>query len=110
VRLRGGPLGGLPRRATYLAKARKPGDLLIDLGNLIEGIRPHERLKLSYILEGLKQLDYDLLVPGRGNSRSPRTSRRRSRASLARRSSAPPSHPVAPPIANGVANKEPPRG
>lgn len=61
-----GLFGGLPRRATYLAKARKPGDLLIDLGNLIEGTRPHERLKLGYVLEGLKQLEYDVLVPGEG--------------------------------------------
>jgi len=61
-----GLFGGLPRRATYLAKARKPGDLLIDLGNLIEGTRPHERLKLGYVLEGLKQLEYDVIVPGEG--------------------------------------------
>jgi len=61
-----GLFGGLPRRATYLAKARKTGDLLIDLGNLIEGTRPHERLKLSYVLEGLRQLEYDVLVPGEG--------------------------------------------
>jgi hypothetical protein len=38
-----GQLGGLLRRATYLAKARKPGDLNLDLGNLIEGTRGHER-------------------------------------------------------------------
>lgn len=61
-----GLFGGLPRRATYLAKARTPGDLLLDLGNLIEGTRPHERLKLSYVLQGLKLLDYDILVPGEG--------------------------------------------
>jgi len=61
-----GLFGGLPRRATYLAKARKPGDLLVDLGNLIEGTRSHERLKLGYVLEGLKQLEYDVLVPGEG--------------------------------------------
>jgi hypothetical protein len=58
--------GGLPRRATYLANARRPGDLLLDLGNLIEGTRPHERLKLSYLLEGLRELRYDVLVPGEG--------------------------------------------
>ena len=61
-----GQFGGLPRRATYLGKERRPGDLLLDLGNLVEGTRPHERLKLGYVLEGLRLLEYDLLVPGEG--------------------------------------------
>jgi len=61
-----GQFGGFARRATHLAAARRPGDLLIDLGNLVEGKRPHERLKLSYVLQGLKLLKYDVLVPGTG--------------------------------------------
>lgn len=61
-----GQFGGLPRRATLLARARKPGDLLLDLGNIIQGERPHDRLRLNYVLEGLKRLEYDFLVPGKG--------------------------------------------
>ncbi len=61
-----GLFGGLPRRATVLASARRAGDLLIDLGNIVVGQRPHERLKANYVLDGLKRLEYDFLVPGEG--------------------------------------------
>jgi len=58
--------GGLPRRATYLARVRQDGDLLVDLGNIIEGTRPQDRIRLRYVLEGLKLLRYDAVVPGPG--------------------------------------------
>ena len=62
----GKKLGGLARRATYLRGHRKPGDLLVDLGNLTVGTRSLERHKLHYVLEALRVLEYDALVPGEG--------------------------------------------
>lgn len=58
-----GQFGGRWRRATPLARTRKPGDLL-DLRNMIEGDRPHDPLRLKYVLEGLNHLEFDYLVPG----------------------------------------------
>ncbi len=58
--------GGYPRRATYLAGIRRDGDLLVDLGNIVEGTRPQDRVRLRYVLKGLKLLGYDAMVPGQG--------------------------------------------
>jgi len=58
--------GGVARRASKLASVRGKADLLVDLGNLVVGTRPHERLKLRYMLRALREMNYDLLVPGQG--------------------------------------------
>lgn len=61
-----GQFGGVARRATYLRATRRPGDLLLDLGNINLGQRPHDRLRLTYVLRALAELRYDALVPGEG--------------------------------------------
>lgn len=61
-----GQFGGLARRSTYLKENARPGDLRIDLGNLSSGSRPHDRLRLNYLLQGLRALRYHALVPGGG--------------------------------------------
>lgn len=61
-----GLFGGVARRGTKLGQVLNEGDLLVDLGNLVVGKRPHQRLKLQYMIESLEALEYDVLVPGTG--------------------------------------------
>jgi 2',3'-cyclic-nucleotide 2'-phosphodiesterase (5'-nucleotidase family) len=64
-----GQYGGLARRATYLRRIRRPGDLAVDLGNLVVGDGPTQQVVLSYSLDGLTALGYDAFVPGEGEVR-----------------------------------------
>src|SRR5262245_2810461 len=59
-----GQYGGLARRATYLRAARRPGDLFVDLGNLVSGEGATQQAVLAYSLDGLVALRCDALVPG----------------------------------------------
>jgi len=64
-----GQYGGLARRATYLRGMRRPGDLAVDLGNLVVGEGPTQQVILAYSLDGLATLRYDAFVPGEGEVR-----------------------------------------
>jgi len=59
-----GQYGGLARRATYVKRTMRPGDLAIDLGNLVAGEGPMQQAILQYSLESLTTLGYDVIVPG----------------------------------------------
>jgi hypothetical protein len=59
-----GIFGGLPRRATYLRAARRPGDLYVDLGNVAADRSPPDETTLAYGLRALRLLACDALVPG----------------------------------------------
>jgi nitrate/TMAO reductase-like tetraheme cytochrome c subunit len=59
-----GQYGGLARRATYVKRTMRPGDLAIDLGNLVAGEGPMQQAILAYSLESLTTLGYDAIVPG----------------------------------------------
>jgi 2',3'-cyclic-nucleotide 2'-phosphodiesterase (5'-nucleotidase family) len=56
--------GGYARRATYLRHARRPGDLVVDLGNLVLRQSPVRKLAYEASVEGLAAQGYDVLVPG----------------------------------------------
>lgn len=64
-----GILGGMPRRATYLRAARRPGDLYLDLGNLVAADTPQPRTILEYGLRGLRLLACDAVTPGEAEVR-----------------------------------------
>jgi len=61
-----GQFGGVARRGTFLVENRREGDLLLDLGNLVVGTRPLDRIRLTFVIEALRALRYDALVPGEG--------------------------------------------
>lgn len=61
----GGQFGGVPRRATYLSRVRRPGDLRIDLGNLAAGTGDLRRLRREALLDALAAEGCDVIVPGR---------------------------------------------
>jgi hypothetical protein len=56
--------GGVARRAAYLRAVRRPGDLTIDLGNLVTVDGPTRQITRDALLESLAALRYDALVPG----------------------------------------------
>lgn len=60
-----GQVGGVPRRGTYLRATRRPGDLWIDLGNVTAGTGELRRLRREAVLDAIRGLRYDALVPGR---------------------------------------------
>jgi len=64
-----GQYGGLARRATYLSRMRREGEVTVDLGNLVVGEGALQKAILAYSLEGLETLGYDALVPGEGEIR-----------------------------------------
>jgi hypothetical protein len=57
--------GGLPGRATVIGQARAPAKLVLDVGNLAAGGRPHELLKLRYLMQGMETIGYDAVNLGR---------------------------------------------
>lgn len=59
-----GQFGGIARRATALATLRRPGDLLLDLGNLGAGPGDLHRLGWTATLAAMRELRYDVFVPG----------------------------------------------
>ncbi len=56
--------GGLPRRASYLAQAARPGDVRIDLGNAAAGSGALRDLRVGATLDALDRLGYVAFVPG----------------------------------------------
>ena len=59
-----GQLGGLARRAAYLAGIAKQHDLRIDLGNAAAGAGAVRGLRLSTTLTALAGMGYQVFVPG----------------------------------------------
>ncbi len=56
--------GGLPARQTLVRENAAPNRLLVDVGNVTNGGRSYELLKLRYLLEGMKRMGYDVVNLG----------------------------------------------
>jgi hypothetical protein len=61
--------GGFARRAAYVRAFRRPGDLTLDLGNLLSPEGPSPVLTFDAALEALRTLGCDALVPAAGEIR-----------------------------------------
>lgn len=57
--------GGLPRRASALDREAAWPTMLIDVGNATRGTREWDKLKLRYILAGMKAMGYSAMNVGR---------------------------------------------
>ena len=57
--------GGLPARATVIREVAPRGRLVVDIGNMTEGTRAYELIKLRYLLEGMSKIGYDAVNVGR---------------------------------------------
>jgi len=57
VRMHVEPVGGLPRRGTYVAELRKKGEAaLVDAGGAPGGDSEYQKLKFEALLVGTKQM------------------------------------------------------
>jgi 2',3'-cyclic-nucleotide 2'-phosphodiesterase (5'-nucleotidase family) len=57
--------GGLPGRMTLVEQNAKGDKLLVDVGNLTNGSRSYDLLKLDFLLDGMKRLNYAAINLGR---------------------------------------------
>jgi hypothetical protein len=57
--------GGLPARMTLVTADANPNRLLLDAGNLTNGGRSYELLKLDYLLRGMVTMGYDAVNLGK---------------------------------------------
>jgi hypothetical protein len=61
--------GGFARRAAYVRAVRRPGDLCVDLGNLLAADGPSPNLTTDAALEALRTLGCDAFVPAEAEIR-----------------------------------------
>ncbi len=57
--------GGLPARMTLVNADKNPNRLLLDAGNITNGGRSYELLKLDYLLRGMAAMGYDAVNLGK---------------------------------------------